>query len=264
MYAVLHIVESFASIIFNGVVLLTLAKFSIFHTNSFKILAALSLSQFLFGVSTALLTMISLFGDIQVILLAQKSFTPLFIVISANTLAFYAFDRCIQIITESHYQIQQKTLNIVIVLSYVIPGFTYLLRLLDDNDVTYLLIANIEGALMFVIIVFIFGAVLTSLNQYTNTAGNSMHDDYVKNTREARIVLVVIAFFILLNLPCIVHLSHSGAGNGTPAGHFLMASMAAAVAIPFIAICGNLLLRNHVYKLLGVKRRHRVETSTST
>ena len=258
-YAVCFIMLSLSATFLNGIILAVIRTNSYFRTNSYKILALLNCSHLLFGILSSPLTAATLISNYVMHghILFCKTMTPVVVAISINMLAFYAFERCIQIITDSNYQMEQKTLNVVIALAYLVPLITYLLRLLKDKDVTFLVIIDIEIGLMGIIMVLILGGVITSLNHYTKRTRNTLHSDFVTNTRDARTVVIVTVFFLILNLPFIIKISHD---SSTDQNHFIVLLCgASSVVTPFIFISRLVFLRKCVVRLCTLKRGNAIE-----
>ena len=167
----------------NGTILITLKQFSVFHTSSYKILGALSLSQLLLGVLISPLPPISILThatrNYHVLVMLRHTLTPILLLLTTNNLIFHCFERYIQVVTgSSYYQMQQQRVNVVLFLCYLIPALTYALRLLKDKDKTYLSFVQFEAWFVVAILIFIFGAVATALHNYTKEPANSLQADY--------------------------------------------------------------------------------------
>ena len=204
LFGILSISATFA----NGIVIKTIHRYTILHTKSNKILAALAVTDLLASVLVAPINVAQLLNRNSdatgKIYITRTCLSTVLILAADNITAFISFDRCLHIVKLSNYEIQNKTLCIVITVCWLIPVLTSLLLPLR-KDRLFVYLVNVEVWIILLIITVCYATLLIALQQYTTRDENILNDAYVKDQEQAtRTVVIIITLYILMRLPLVI------------------------------------------------------------
>ena len=197
---ILFAFTSFMTIFLNGVVLITLYKYAVLHTNSNKILASLATTDFLTGAIAPIYTILIfdrqlIYGNAEHLLVALSHGL---ILVSALTMAFISIDRYMHITKLTNYQLQDRTSYVGILVCWAIPGVTTAVgRIFNEiGDILF----TIEMTFAFLVIVGFYTDLIRAVHKYTREHSHELNDNYVKNERRgAHTIIIIATCFILMN-----------------------------------------------------------------
>ena len=215
IFGILMAIISFAATVENALVLLTLHKYKELHTPSNKILASLAVTDFLTGITIALLFSLQLLNDQLtqqcVIELVRRYLSSLLVGASVLTIGFISYDRYTNM-TKLKYRMQKRKLRIGIFICWAIPALLPFLRFMTKSESVYSGIIVVIDVFILMIISMCYAIIIYTLhnNNKTIAAYGDManHIKRMESERKAaKAVLTIITFFVVMIIPICVHLA---------------------------------------------------------
>ena len=207
---------SFAATVENALVLLTLHKYKELHTPSNKILASLAVTDFLTGITIALLFSLQLLNDQLthqcIIELVRRYLSSLLVGASVLTIGFISYDRY-KNMPKINPRMKKRKLRIGIFLCWAIPALIPFLRFVTKSEDVYSAIIVVIDIIILMIISMCYAILIYTIRNHNKKMiaryGNMANDiKRMKNERKAaKVVLTIITFFVVMIIPICVHLA---------------------------------------------------------
>jgi len=208
-FGYLTVVLSIISTFENIIVFVILLSNNVLQTPSNKIFAALAGSDFLTGLILAPIHAVQLLDDdvMQVcsVEYVRRYLSAILIGASALTLGIISYDRYLHLVHLQNYRMTKFKLYILLFVSWLIPCLMPLLRLIDDNEITYSYMVSFSALAVFTIIVISYAKLMVALKRHGSHSDNELYRTYMKSQKRAgRTVLIIITFYIIMFLPTTV------------------------------------------------------------
>ena len=206
-FAVFYIFMSVAAILFNIIVLVILCRYVILQTNSYKILAALALSDLLIGGLVAPLAITKLLNkdiNFETTNKLMQWITPICLLACANLTAFVCYDS-FHHVNSPIYVMHNGNVYTVLAFCWFIPVFSTTLQIICNARVIKLF-GNIEYALLLFLIIFYYCRLHKSLICAKVNQNSTLDNEYTINQKHyARAILWVITLYIVLHFPVLIN-----------------------------------------------------------
>lgn len=206
IFGVLMAFVSFLATVENGVVLITIFKYQALHTTSNKILSSLAMSDFLIGVTVALILSLQMLNPMYIahatLDMLRRYLSTFLIGASLFNLGFISYDRSLHLRLLNNYNLSKKKLYVLLFLCWSIPFFIPLLRKVDDSETAYSTIIVFVVGIIFVGMICCYGLIIFALRKHQETANINCNNE----RRSVKTVLMILTLYVISIIPiCIYH-----------------------------------------------------------
>ena len=195
------------TIAINVLVLITMLRYNVLKTPSFKMLVSLALSDLLTGAIVAPITSVQLLKTYTksdcVVDMACIYLELLFIGTSALTLGCISYDRYLHLSQLSNYKMPKRKLYVFLLMCWLIPICAIVIAVVDFYISSIVIV--ILSALVMLTIITSYVSVLVALGRHAKRSNNTLRKSSVGNEQRAgRMVIIILSFFLLMFLCYII------------------------------------------------------------
>ena len=195
------------TIAINVLVLITMLRYNVLKTPSFKMLVSLALSDLLTGAIVAPITSVQLLKTYTksdcAVDMACIYLELLFIGTSALTLGCISYDRYLHLSQLSNYKMPKRVLYVFLLMCWLIPICAIVIAVVDFYISSIVIV--ILSALVMLTIITSYVSVLVALRRHAKRSNNTLRKSSVGNEQRAgRMVIIILSFFLLMFLCYII------------------------------------------------------------